>query len=99
MFDVKNTGGLTWESYSITVQDVTQSLSGSASNDAFITYDQWCGVTDTHLDLVTAETGTASAHMNILSNPAGDHFSVTLTLCSGNGLAGVCLSKTITFIQ
>jgi hypothetical protein len=99
MFKVKNTGGLTWESYSITVQDVTQSVSGSASNDAFITYDAWCVVTETHLDLINGEVGTVSAHMSIPSNPTGDHFNVTLTLCSENGLAGVCLNKTINFVQ
>jgi len=97
MFDVTNTGGLTWESYSLTVHDITQDITGTDSDNAFVTYDQWCGATDTHLDLVNGEMGTTSAEMTIVNSPAGDQFEATLTLCSGNDQTGYCTNKTITF--
>jgi hypothetical protein len=98
MFDVSNTGGMKWESYSLTAQDITQGISGSNAANSFITYDNWCTATVTQSDLTTGETGTSSVILVIPASTAGDHFQATLTLCSQDNQAGTCITKTINFI-
>jgi len=97
LFDVTNTGSVTWESYTLSLHDTTHGDTGSGSGNEFISYDNWCGPTVTLLDLTPGETGTASAIMHMVHDPHGDHFEATLTLCSQNGLTGNCLTKSITF--
>ena len=96
-FNVTNTGGLTWESYSLTVRDVPHGDTGARSANAFVSYDNWCSPTATQLDLAPGETGTASVVMSMAYDPTGDQFEATLTLCSGNDQTGVCQTKTISF--
>ncbi len=98
MFDVTNTGELTWESYTLTLDDTTHGDTGTTSVNEFITYDGWCSPTVTLLDLTPGETGTATVIMHIMHSFSGDQFDVTLTLCSANGLTGSCLTQSITFI-
>jgi len=44
------------------------------------------------------ESGIASVKTFLAHNPSGDNFEFTLKLCSKNGLAGSCLTQTLTFI-
>ncbi len=98
LFDVTNSGELTWESYTLSLHDTTHGDTGTRSVNEFINYDSWCGPTETLLDLTPGEIGTASVIMHMIHDPSGDHFDAVLTLCSQNGLAGNCLTKSITFI-
>jgi hypothetical protein len=98
MFDVTNTGAITWESYTLSLVDTTHGDTGTTSGNEFITYDNWCGSAVTLLDLTPGEKGTAAVIMHMVHNPSGDHFDATLTLCTGNGLTGTCLTQSISFI-
>ena len=98
LFDVTNTGSTTWESYSISIHDITHGDTGIGSGNEFINYDNWCFPTVTLLDLTPGETGTASGIMHMIHDASGDHFEATLKVCSQNGLAGDCRVRTITFI-
>jgi hypothetical protein len=97
-FDVTNTGELTWESYTLSLVDTTHGDTGTTSANEFISYDNWCGPTVTLLDLTPGETGKATVIMHMVHSFVGDHFDATLTLCSGNGLTGSCLTQSISFI-
>jgi len=98
MFEVKNTGGLTWESFTLAFHDLTHGDTATSSSDEFTSYDGWCSITGSQSDLMPGESGTASVKTFLAHNPAGDNFEFTLKLCSKNGLAGSCLTQTITFI-
>jgi hypothetical protein len=97
LFDVTNSGELTWESYSLSLHDTTHGDTGTRSSNEFINYDSWCSPIETLLDLTPGEAGTTSVIMHMIHDPSGDHFDAVLTLCSQNGLAGNCLTKSITF--
>jgi hypothetical protein len=98
LFNVENTGGLTWESYSLAVHDTTHGDTGTTSGNEFTAYDQWCTITGSLASLAVGKSGIASVTTFMTHNPSGDHFDATLTLCSANGLGGQCLTKTISFI-
>jgi uncharacterized protein YgiM (DUF1202 family) len=97
MFDVKNTGDLTWESYTLSIFDHTQGKTAVTAGDDFIKYDQWCTAAGSLSSLSAGESGTASVTTFLANNPAGDHIDATLTLCSENGQSGQCLTQTISF--
>jgi hypothetical protein len=98
LFEVTNTGQSSWESYTLAVHDITHGDTGLKSSDDFTGYDTWCGPTETLLDLTPGESGTASVKTYMVHDASGDHFDATLTLCSGNGQTGSCLTKSINFI-
>jgi len=98
MVEVNNTGGLTWESFNLAFHDVTHGYAATSSSDFFTSYDGWCGATGSQSDLMPGEIGIASVKTFMGYNPHGDTMEFTLTLCSQNGLAGSCLTKTITII-
>jgi hypothetical protein len=96
-FEVNNTGAVTWESFTITLHNGAHGTTATDSSNEFIGYDNWCLSTGSQSDLMPGETGTASVKTFLAYNPVGESFDVTLRLCSENGLAGTCLSKTINF--
>jgi uncharacterized protein YgiM (DUF1202 family) len=96
-FDVKNTGAVTWESYTLTLHNSVHGTTATSSSNEFINYDNWCISTGSQMDLTPGETGTASVKTFLAYNPAGETFEATLTLCSENALGGACKSKTINF--
>jgi hypothetical protein len=95
MVDVKNTGSLTWESFTLNFHDLTHGDTATTTGNEFIGYDQWCGVTGSRSSLMTGETGTASVKTFLAHDPSGDNLEFTLKLCSKNGLTGNCLTKSI----
>jgi len=97
MFDVKNTGSVAWESYTITLENSAHGTMVTGTSDEFTGYDSWCGSTGSRSDLAPGETGTASVQTSLAYNPAGEIFDVTLKLCSDDGLGGTCKSKTTSF--
>ena len=96
-FSVTNNGGMTWESYFLSLKNLTDGGAWSATSDIFTSVDMWCGITGSQLNLDPGEFGTASVTTFLVSNPAGDSFDAILTLCSGNGLTGYCKTKTQSF--
>ena len=57
MFTVTNTGGVTWESYTITFENLTDGGSWTRNDDVFTKYDSWCTAIETQLDLAPGEAG------------------------------------------
>jgi len=98
LFNVTNTGSTTWESFYITIHDITHGDTGSRPSNVFINYDTWCAVTGSQLDLMPGEMGTASGIMHMIHDASGENFEATLKLCSQDDLTGICLTKTISFI-
>jgi hypothetical protein len=98
LFDVTDSGATIWQSYSLSLVRISTSENGASSSNDFVNYDNWCTVTATLHELAPGDTGTAMVIMHLVGSPAGDTFRATLTLCSQDGLAGACLTKTIEFV-
>ncbi len=96
-FSITNTGGTTWESFFLSLENLTDVAFWTNQGDSFTGYDMWCGFIGSQLNLDPGEFGTASVTTFLVSNPAGDSFDAILTLCSGNGLTGYCKTKTHSF--
>ena len=98
-FQLSNNGSLTWKSYRVDVTDATTSTSVSFSDDFFTDYTGCGGFVNQLQDLEHAESGVAGnwAGGLLAYNPAGHNISATFTLCSQDGNAGTCTSKSINF--
>ncbi len=97
-FLVKNTGSVKWESIRIVLTNTEDSTTTVHALDSFRSYEG-CVVESNLQDLEPGESGNV-ANINpgqLAYNPATDPFSAVVTVCSENGQAGTCLSKTITF--
>lgn len=97
-FQLTNNGSVTWQSIKIVVTDSTTSTTKTHTAD---TFRDWtgCALSNTLLDLTPGEVGI-DASMNpgeFNYNPAGHSINATFTLCSENGLAGQCATKSISF--
>jgi hypothetical protein len=97
LFDVKNTGGVVWESFRLEAHNNTQGVAGSVTRDEFTNYDQWCVSIGGLESLTAGSSGTAYSNISMPSNPSGNSGTAILTMCSQNGLAGQCLTQTINF--
>jgi hypothetical protein len=97
-FDVTDTGGTTWQSYTLNLLNVTQAVSGSRITNTFIRYDDWCLPVETLQDLTPGESGTASVVMHMPAAFTGNTFNASLTLCSGDDQTGFCVTKALTFV-
>ena len=101
-FFVKNTGGLIWQSLSVSMKDNANSRNFNFESDVFRGIDG--GVLDsgnTQNDLATGESSRV-AMIGISGtldyNPAGHSFTATITMYSKDARTGQSLSKTITFV-
>lgn len=97
-FSIVNNGSLTWESIRLVVVDNTTASTFTHQLDSFRSYSG-CGVSTNDQGLEPGKTGTVS---NILPgelgyNPTGHSITTTAKLCSQNGMAGTCQSKTVSF--
>jgi hypothetical protein len=97
LFDVKNTGSLTWESFRLEAYNTSQGVAGTITRNEFTNFDQWCAPAGVTGSLTSGSSGTVHSTISMPSNPSGNDGTAILTLCSQNGLAGQCLTKTITF--
>jgi len=96
-FQITNNGSQSWESNQVTATDANASATKTASYDTFPNYKSSdCTLLDSSLNLDPGETGTTSV-FGFPGLPTGHHFTATIKVCSQNGLAGVCLEKTISF--
>jgi hypothetical protein len=96
-FQVNNNGNLTWESNQVKATDVTAGVTETVAYDIFPNYlSSDCSLINSNLNLAPGQAGTSSV-FGFPINPAGHTFTVTIKLCSQNGLAGACLEKTLSF--
>jgi hypothetical protein len=93
--EVVNTGGITFESISITVRDTDTDIEGSLSSDLFHDMDG-CSDTFTRERLNPGDSRIVSGPM-FTYNPTGDQLRATITLCSRDGLNGTCVTESLKF--
>ena len=94
---VDNVGGAIFESVQITIEDLTTStiLYGPGTNDTpFMSSSGDCPPQGTTL----APGGTAYIAANIAGYTSGNTARETLVMCTQNGLAGDCVTKTVDFV-
>jgi hypothetical protein len=96
-FQITNTGSLTWESNRVIALDQVTSETKEYSWDDFPNFNDFgCALDSTDPNLDAGEVGHTSS-MAFSANPAGHNFTATIKVCSLDGMAGICLEKTITF--
>ncbi len=94
-FVVINPGPIAWSSYTLTVNDTDQGVSGTSTGNNFVFYDNWCISSGVMAEMLPGIAGQVSANLALLSNPIGNHIGATLTLCTGDDLGGTCLTKSV----
>lgn len=93
--ELENTGGVTFRSVSITVRDRDTDTVVSLSADEFTNYNG-CSGTRTQDNLNPGDKHIVSAPPFIY-DPTGNELRATITLCSNEGLNGLCVTKVINF--
>jgi hypothetical protein len=93
--NIVNTGTLTWQSWDLSIDDTVSSTTALESDDKFMDITG-CGSVNIQDDLSPGETGKLYSGA-IPSNPEGHLIKASIKLCSADGLAGTCISKSITF--
>lgn len=94
-FTVKNTGSLTLQSYRTVAKDLVHSVTKTWQANIFRELSG-CAALAAQMDLTPGESGTVLAGP-FDHSPAGENFTATVTLCTEDGLGGICASKTISF--
>jgi hypothetical protein len=94
LFTATNVSGATWESYSFTVKDTTLNVTGTNTSNDLTGYDAWCLSTGSVGSIGPFTSGAVNVTIIVLTDPTGDHYDATLTLCTGNNQTGTCLTKT-----
>lgn len=94
-FDLENTGGITFKSFSITVRDTVSDVVVSLYQDGF-TDNSGC------LDSVTRDNLNPGSIRRISSpafnyDPAGHRLRATITVCSNLAQNGTCVTEVIAF--
>jgi len=94
-FELKNTGGIQFKSISLTVRDVNTNIVLSMYADGFTDRDG-CSTSVARDNLNPGDTRIVSAP-TFSYDPAGHEIRATITVCSGLGQTGICISKVINF--
>jgi hypothetical protein len=92
---VTNTGGVTFESVSVTVRDRDTDVVVSMYTDVFHDIDG-CSDTSTRERLNPGDTRVVSPPV-FTYNPTGHPMRATITLCSRDGQNGTCVTETFNF--
>jgi hypothetical protein len=95
LFNVMNTGNITWKSIKIVVQDNTKGVTVTHTSNSFTGYTG-CNVTQTQSDLATGEPGLVSTYNpgEFSFDPTGDSLTITVSLYSSIDNSGTVVSKT-----
>lgn len=93
--DLDNTGLVTFRSISITLRDTVTSGVVSDVSDGF-TDNTGCSTTATRKSLLPDKSFTQSSP-SFGYDPTGHKIKATITLCSDQGLNGVCVTDTFNF--
>ncbi|HXF86346.1 MAG TPA: SH3 domain-containing protein [Anaerolineales bacterium] len=94
--ELKNTGGLTFKSISLTVRDTNTDVVLSMYADGF-TDNSGC-LDSTKKDNLNPGTTLTISTPAFNYDPSGHRLRATITLCSGLGQNGVCVTQAINFI-
>ncbi|MFA5873603.1 MAG: SH3 domain-containing protein, partial [Anaerolineales bacterium] len=94
-FELKNTGSVTWQSIKIYFTDSDTAETRTRTYDIFRHVSE-CVITNVLQDLEPNEVGVVSVGL-FYYDPTGHNITATFTLCTENGLAGTCETRTITF--
>jgi hypothetical protein len=94
-FRLTNTGGIVFESVSITVRDTDTDTVVSTYSDAFTNLNG-C-VNSTSRERLGPGAKRTVSSSPFAYNPTGHQLRATITVCSRNGLKGTCLTETIRF--
>ncbi|MFT3890207.1 MAG: SH3 domain-containing protein [Anaerolineales bacterium] len=92
---LENTGTMTFDSVSITVKDTVTGVSHTISSDEFTDFDS-CS------DYISKDT-LPSGEMRVMSSAKfdydvhGDKMNATVTVCSNEGMNGMCVTEKLTF--
>jgi hypothetical protein len=93
---LENTGGLTFESISMTVRDTSNDVVVSMYTDVFHNING-CIETSTKERLNPGDTLIVSGP-SFTYNPTGHELRATITLCSRDGQNGLCVTESIKFL-
>jgi len=93
--ELKNTGGITFRSMSLTIRDTVTDVVLSQTTDSFTDLNG-CSTSNTTDALTPGGTRTVSSPP-FAYNPTGHELRATITLCSGRGQTGACASDVIRF--
>ena len=94
-FELENTGGIQFKSLSLTVRDTDTNLVLSMYADGFTDRDG-CSTSVTRDNLNPGAARIVSSP-SFAYDPAGHEIRATVTVCSGLGQTGICISKVINF--
>jgi hypothetical protein len=94
-FKVSNTGGMAFQSISITVRDLTTDTAVSLSSDTFENING-CSQTASR-DALQPGAARVVSGPAFTYNPTGHSIRARITLCSQEGLNGLCVTDTIRF--
>ena len=96
-FVITNNGSVTWESNQVKATNSSTGVTKTVTYDKFPNYSSSnCSLISADLNLGPGESGTTSV-FGFSTKPAGHNFTATIRVCSKDGLAGICLDKTISF--
>jgi hypothetical protein len=97
-FKISNSGSVPWESIKVVVKDKVTSTVNTHSRDSFKRFSG-CTSSGNDLNLETGETGytTTTIPGQFAYNPSGHAMRADITVCSEDGLAGICLSTTVLY--
>jgi hypothetical protein len=93
--ELTNTGGISFESISMTVRDTDTDIVVSMYTDVFHDIDG-CSGTDTRERLNPGASHVVSGPV-FTYNPTGHTLRATITLCSRDGQNGMCITESIKF--
>ena len=95
-FQLQNTGGLTFESMVLTVEDIPTSTVFSLNADDFIDQNG-CSERIAHPDLPPGTArGISSSFLDY--NPDDREMRAVITLCSSPGQSGTCTTQMLEFV-
>lgn len=94
-FEVTNTGVVIWRSFRVDITDTVDDTLNEFSFDGFYDFTG-CVTTNSQNDLSPGESGVVMWGAMGASH-LGHPFIAEVRLCSGVGLTGTCLSKTLNF--
>jgi hypothetical protein len=93
--DLTNTGGIAFESISLTVRDTDTDAVVFQSTDTFTAIDGCLGSSTN--DILPLDATRTVSSPPFAYNPTGHELRATITLCSGNGQNGMCVTEVINF--
>jgi len=92
---LKNTGGVSFRSVSVTLRDIENNTVLAMSADNF-TNNDGCSGSSTRDVLNPGDSRVVSAPM-FAYDPTGHRIRATVTACSNTGISGTCISQVIEF--